>query len=287
MRPESYQATHEAADNLVAFHAALSNGNRAGEGIRCRCTRNPASPAVSKKHDQEAMDNFEIFMDCGVGNTRRYVHVNQIYKKLEEACPGSAQAVVAIHALTGSDYTSAFYHKGKLSALNLLLGDESGRFVSYFRSLSCTKIDNIEVAEEFVCRLYGSSISDINKTRANKVRKITGFDKVTVTDANKEKVRDQLDRIDCSMLPPCRKVLTKKMQRVNYMSQLWGNPDKRNPTETLRPSDYSWKDVENGLQPVWYEGSFVPQQVEKTPEAKLMERREDEVWSDDSDVEEG
>ena len=48
MRPESYQATHEAADNLVAFHAALSNGNRAGEGIRCRCTRNPASPAVSK-----------------------------------------------------------------------------------------------------------------------------------------------------------------------------------------------------------------------------------------------
>ena len=69
--------------------------------------------------------------------------------------------------------------------------------VSYFRSLSCTKFDNIEVAEELVCRLYGSSFSYINTNRANKVRKMTGFDRVTVTDANKEeKVRDELDRID-------------------------------------------------------------------------------------------
>ena len=84
---------------------------------------------------------------------------------------------------------------------------------SYFLSLSCTKIDNIEVAEEFVGRLYGSSVSDINSTRAKKVRKITkitGFHRVTVTDANKEKDRGQLDRIDCLLLPPCWKVLTKK-----------------------------------------------------------------------------
>ena len=40
------------------------------------------------------------------------------------------------------------------------------------------------------------------------------------------------------------------------MSQLWGNADKRTPTKTLRPSDYGWKDEENGRQPVWYEGSW-------------------------------
>ena len=103
------------------------------------------------------MDNCEIFMDCGVWTTRRYVHVNQIYTKLEETYASSINASRGCppHALTGSDYTSAFYHKGKLSAFNLLLGKESGMLVSYFRFLSCTKFDNIEVAEEFVCKLYG------------------------------------------------------------------------------------------------------------------------------------
>ena len=95
-----------------------------------------------------------------------------------------------------------------------------------------------------------------------------------------------MNKVDCSLLPPCRKVLAKKMQRVNYISQLWGNANKINPTEIIRPSDYGWKDSENGLEPVWHEGPLIPQQIEKAPETEVIESLEDEVWSDDSHIEE-
>ena len=282
--PVSYQAMHEEADTLVAYHAAQSIGNVLVRASDADVLMILLHMIAKHQQDQEHIAGYEdIIMDYSVGNTRRYIHVNQICRKIESKCPGSAQAVIALHAMTGSDYTAAFYRKGKVSALNQLLEDDSGKFASYFRSLSCFKITDIAVAEEFVCKLYGSSsINEVNLARAHKVRKATGFDG---KEEASEMVLRKISKVDCSLLPPCSKVLKKKMLRVNYVSQMLGNADQRNPTESLSPVEYGYKETDRGLEPVWYDGPFVPSQIEKLEDSPAIERKEDEIWSDDSDEE--
>ena len=50
----------------------------------------------------------DIIMDCGMGNSRRYINVTNIADVLEERRPGLARALPGYHAFTGCDFTSAF-----------------------------------------------------------------------------------------------------------------------------------------------------------------------------------
>ena len=93
----------------------------------------------------------------------------KICDTLDGKCPGSALAIVALHAFTGTDFTSAFYRRGKVVPLNVMLGDESGKFRSFFQSLSMATSTDISIAEEYVCRLYGSNANKLNKARVNKL----------------------------------------------------------------------------------------------------------------------
>lgn len=45
--------------------------------------------------------------------------------------------IIGLHAFTGSDFTAAFYRKGKLKPLELLEKDAEGVFIQFFSSLSC------------------------------------------------------------------------------------------------------------------------------------------------------
>ena len=61
--------------------------------------------------------------------------------------------------------------------------------------------------------------------------------------------------------------------------------NQRNPTDSLSPVEYGYKETDRGLEPVWYDGPFVPSQIEKLEDSLTIERKEDEIWSDDSDEE--
>ena len=54
-----------------------------------------------------------VIMDCGTGNHRRYIDVSSIQTKLEVKSPGSSTALIGLHVFTGTDYTAAFFNKGK------------------------------------------------------------------------------------------------------------------------------------------------------------------------------
>ena len=94
-----------------------------------------------------------IAMDCGVGDNRRYINVSAIQSKLEEKKPGSSTALLGLHSLTGCDYTSSFFNKGKRKALKIMLEDEeSDDYIHALNSLS--REGESEDMESFVCRLY-------------------------------------------------------------------------------------------------------------------------------------
>ena len=71
----------------------------------------------------------KIIMDCGSGNTRRYIDISSIATELEAKQPGFAAAQPGLHAFTGCDFTSAFYRKGKVKPFEILAEDVKRDFI--------------------------------------------------------------------------------------------------------------------------------------------------------------
>ena len=73
---------------------------------------------------------------------------------------------------------------------------------------------------------------------------------------------DKMKRVDCGLLPPCRKVLTKKIQRSQMIARVWYNADTPNPNLNLDPLDFGWRKVGNSFYPQWYDGPALPSSAE-------------------------
>ena len=112
--PANLQGSHEEADTLLAFHASSLDGHaviRASDtdilvillGMIGRHLTSQRPTAYSC-----------IIMDCGSVNSRRHIDVSSIANALEAKQKGLAAAMLGPHACTSSNFTTAFYRKGKI-----------------------------------------------------------------------------------------------------------------------------------------------------------------------------
>ena len=76
------------------------------------------------------------------------------------------EALLGMHALTGYDFTSWFFRKGKLKPFLRLVADTSDRHVSALRSLTSDEVDMPGVTS-FVCSMYGFTMPDINEAKGH------------------------------------------------------------------------------------------------------------------------
>ena len=107
-KPPHLQGDHEEADTLIAFHVA----NITESDIVIRASDTDVLVILigalgQKSPEARAMTN--IIMDCGTGNSRRLINVTNIVENLEQRQPGFSRAMPGYHAVTGCDFTSAFY----------------------------------------------------------------------------------------------------------------------------------------------------------------------------------
>ena len=105
--PVHLQGDHEEADTLFDFHVAnITEGNamvRASDTdvlVILICTLG------QQRREVRTMAN--IIMDCGMGNSRRYINLTNIAEVLEVHKPGLAKTLPGHHAFTGCYFTSAF-----------------------------------------------------------------------------------------------------------------------------------------------------------------------------------
>ncbi|XP_014678737.1 PREDICTED: uncharacterized protein LOC106818551, partial [Priapulus caudatus] len=153
--PNLLQGSHEEADTLLAFHAATATGTlliRASDTdviviILGMLGRNMVAGIPLKM----------IIMDCGSGNSRRYIDVTSIARALETKQTGLAAALPDLHAFSGCDFTAAFYRKGKIKPYELLEDDNDGSLIQFFSSMSSRGELTRKIAEVYVCSLYGMS----------------------------------------------------------------------------------------------------------------------------------
>jgi hypothetical protein len=225
----------------------------------------------------------------------RFIDVTTVSRELDKIQPGLSEAIISFHALTGSDFTSAFYRKGKSGLLAKL--EKSGDDVKALQSL-CTDRPDTEAVTKFVCKMYGcKNYTKINEVRHSSFLKMTGG----------KKLSDQVKKINCASLPPCEKSLKQHLRRVNYVSILWRHAHLSNPCGNIHPLNYGWKETDAGYVPHWFEGNALPTSFSQVPDVEtttqnpletdededqtvdgvefddLLEETNDEVWSGDSE----
>ncbi|KAJ8349163.1 hypothetical protein AAFF_G00189180 [Aldrovandia affinis] len=209
----------------------------------------------------------------------RLIDINQLAENYSQE---HISALLALHAFTGADCTSAFKGKGKVRPMKIL--NQNSKFIQIFAAVGDSwEIDELVLsgAEEFTCRLYGFSprIKKVDEAREIKIKKICG---------SSLELRQGLS-VDLSTFPPCKRVLLEHMKRVNFQVCVWKRAHEHYP-EIPSPLDHGFHiNSETGkLEPLWFEGDVIPKALvdvlaeEDTDEDDIA----DEIHTMDDDEEE-
>ena len=212
-------------DKLLAFHSKQVEGDIL---VKTSDTDIPIIfiSMVGRHLSEEIAVKYErIIVVHGIGDSGRLVDVSAISTKLESHQKGSSEALPGLHAFTGSDYTAAFFGKGKKKALELML--DSPQYTLVFKNLGQGGEADTKTIEQFLCLLYDrKDMSNINSIRSRKLLAMTACKKT----GDKWK---HIQKVNCCILPPCRIVLKEKIRRSQFVAMLWTRADSSNPLENL------------------------------------------------------
>ena len=83
---------------------------------------------------------------------------------------GLTEALLGYHAITGCDYVSCLFRKGKTTLFKRLI--ESTEHIQEMRTLTTNEID-VKGVTSFICSLYGHNTYHINDARYNVFIRLT------------------------------------------------------------------------------------------------------------------
>ena len=190
---------------------------------------------------QKFFQDTQIFIQTGTGIKQRVLDIQSISIELGVDC---CDALPALHAFTGNDYTSAFHGIGKVRVYKTMMKSEE--FISMFKRFGNSYVfDSRDFGrvEEFVCALYGlKKCKDVNEARYTKF-----CSNAKVTEPQK--------------LPPTRAALLCHCKRVSYVTLVIKKSLENHP-EVPSPHDvYGWTIEDGKLEIQWMASPPAPEQV--------------------------
>ncbi len=252
---EELASNHEEADTKVVFlldHVL----QRYGQHSRV-ILRSPSGdvdiPIIV--YGNQLDTDLRIFLDNGTGKSRKVLDMNS-----SQLSSVQKRGIIGFHALTGNDYVSSFFGKGKASCYKIYT--KFPHLQAAFCNLgnSFTVDEQTKVAlREFICKVYGKGrLNDVDEARRelfwNRLR------------------RD--NRIsDLSVLPPCNRTTEIHIKRANFVALIWKMA--KSPMLNLEdPSQHGWT---GDLEPDWGTEPY-PEDIEQ-----LLVRDNVDAASVDSD----
>lgn len=195
--------------------------------------------------------SLKLWMNLGVGNHERIININEIYKILGNSL---SKALPCFHALTGCDYTPAFFRKGKLRPFKLL--EQSKQYQLACENITTDDEDLMEetfsILEKFICHIYGVRDSwNVNEVRFHLFSSTYQSKK---SDDNFEK---KFRNFDPSSLPPSKTELHQHLLRVRYVTKFWRNAHLKHPT-SLSPQASGWTIHNDKYDFIWFVGEQLP-----------------------------
>ncbi|XP_025836082.1 uncharacterized protein LOC108740487 [Agrilus planipennis] len=183
------------------------------------------------------------------------------------------KSLIGFHAFTGCDFNPAFFNKGKKRPFTLL--KKNVEFQQEFATLGEENLIEDQLNEvfntiqKFTCQLYNAKKSiDVDDGRYQLF--VSNYKPSNVN----ENFTKKIVNFDASSIPPCKSELYQQLRRAHYISIVWKNAYKKQPT-TLDPLDYGWIEQEDKFVFKWFEGDQLPTSVSdlisKIPESDSMD----------------
>ena len=173
----------------------------------------------------------EILLEIGSSANHRILKISGFCQEIGLDC---CQALPALHAFTGNDYTSAFHGIGKIKAFNIMV--KSPDFINLFKRIGNHfhyDASTFNGIEKFVCNLYAvSQCTDVNEARYVKF-------------CAKEKATEP------QRLPPTRDALLYYCKRVSYVTAVIKRSLENNPIIPAPYDGYGWDLVDGKLEIKW------------------------------------
>lgn len=245
--------SHEEADTKIIYHAC-NVAEHSNIVIRASDTDILIIMIGNMTHLQNSDCN--IWMLNGTGNKERYIDVTKIFKELGELL---ANSLIGFHAFTGCDFNPAFFNKGKKRPFTLLKKN-----IEFQRAFATLGQDNLtedqlqqvfNCIQKFICQLYNAKKSiDVDDARYQLF-----VNNYKPSDVN-ENFNKKLLNFDASSIPPCKSELYQQLLRAHYISTIWKNAYKKQPT-TLDPLEYGWIEQDGKFLFKWFEGDQLPTSV--------------------------
>ncbi|GFX58425.1 uncharacterized protein TNCV_320071 [Trichonephila clavipes] len=268
--------SHEEADTKIIYHA---------------CNVTEKSNIVIRGSDTDILiimignmknlknSNSNIWMLNGTGNNERYIDITKIYTELGELL---AKSLIGFHAFTGCDFNPAFFNKGKKRPFSVL--KKNTIFQEAFATIGDEDLtegqlqDLFNVIQQFTCQLYNAKKSkDVDDGRFQLF--VSSYKASDVHENFTKKVQ----HFDATSIPPCKSELYQQFLRAHYISTIWKNAYKKQPS-TLEPLEYGWIEQDNTFILKWFEGdqlpSFVSDLITNIPESDSIDD-EDDLYNDE------
>lgn len=172
----------------------------------------------------------DVWMVSGTARQQKNYPISKIALQLPKEVVAN---ILGYHSLTGCDTTSAFSGRGKRSSWKI--------YMQHPELLQGVGRDGpAELAEEFVCRLYGSQ----TPSRGLDCARSAIFQK---------------GQIALEMLPPTRDAFSLHLKRSNYQAKIWLQADKSTLAVGSPCESQGWRATDDGLCVVWTHLPPIPQ----------------------------
>lgn len=283
MRENDYECFHEEADTRMVFHAF-----KATAGSKILIQSADTDVLVILLGNMHKMQNSQIWLASSLSkkknsNDFNCINCTELASKLG---PDLCLGLPAFHAYTGSDYTAAFYNKGKLRPLKLFMKNQM--YPKYFASLTDEAdiliTEKMNVIQEFTSAMYG--IKNCNKVNDARYQI---FVKNFSAKEDNENFLKKVRSFDSNTIPPCWESLKQKILRTIYVNSMWLHATDSNCVK-LNPKNCGWF-LDGHLKPKGFDGHQTPLKINDILEIQEQENDnassdlENDITSGDSDPE--
>ena len=257
-------SNQEETDTRVVLYSIYAVDN----GFQEVCVRSPDSDIFFILLHFASTIRATLLFDTGAGNNRRILDITKIADDFTER---RCTALLALHAFTRCDTTSAFKGIGKVKPIKIV--EKNSKFEDVFCKLGQrwnVTDDVFKGLEEFTCSMYGSKrMKDVDEVRAKLIKRRCG--------QNSDKL-DVKKNIDLAKLPPPRRCLREHIKRTNYQVAIWKRANIAIIDAPEASEDNGWVLVDGRLEPCWCDGEIIP-----TKMADILLENIEENTSDDDD----
>ncbi|CAB4001853.1 Hypothetical predicted protein [Paramuricea clavata] len=172
----------------------------------------------------------DLFVEIGSKSKKRILSVSKIFDNIGKEM---SDALPALHAISGCDFTSAFYGIGKQKMYKIAKSSDSFKDVlSKMGDSADFDLDLFPAVQKMIAECYG----------------IKGCD--SINDARYRKFCSKAKVPDPQQLPPTQDELLLHCQRANYVAKIWKSALIAD-IDLPHPAGYGWREVNGLLEIKW------------------------------------